>query len=78
MAMVTIRDLRNHGGEVVDRAAQGEAVIITRGGKPVAELRPVARPGLTAAALLVHWHRLPSIDPNDLREDIDAVVDNTL
>jgi len=53
-------------------------VIITRGGKPVAELRPVARPGLTAAALLVRWHRLPSIDPNDLREDIDAVVDNTL
>jgi prevent-host-death family protein len=76
--MVTIRDLRNHGGEVVDRASQGESVIITRGGKAVAELRPLPRPGLTAAALLVRWHRLPSIDPDELREDIDAVMDNLL
>ena len=78
MAIVTIRDLRNHGGEVVDRAAQGESVIITRGGKPVAELRSLARPGLTAAALLVRWHRLPRLDPEELREDVDAVMDNSL
>jgi prevent-host-death family protein len=75
---VTIRDLRNHGGEVVDRASQGESVIITRGGKPVAELRPLGRPALTAAALLARWHRLPPIDPDELREDVDAVVDNSL
>jgi antitoxin (DNA-binding transcriptional repressor) of toxin-antitoxin stability system len=53
-------------------------VIITRGGKAVAELRPLARPGLTAAALLVRWHRLPPIDPDELRDDIDSVVDNSL
>ncbi|HEY1988619.1 MAG TPA: type II toxin-antitoxin system prevent-host-death family antitoxin [Acidimicrobiales bacterium] len=76
--MVTIRDLRNHGGEVVDRASQGESVIITRGGKAVAELRPLARPGLTAAALLVRWHRLPPTDPGELREDIDSVIDSSL
>jgi prevent-host-death family protein len=75
---VTIRDLRNHGGEVVDRAAQGESVIITRGGTPVAELRPLTRPGLTAAALLARWHRLPPVDPNELRDDVDAVLDTSL
>ncbi len=30
MTTVTIRDLRNHGGEVVDRVAAGESVIVTR------------------------------------------------
>jgi prevent-host-death family protein len=38
VAEVSIRDLRNHGGEVVDRAARGEAITITRAGRPVALL----------------------------------------
>ena len=44
MADVSIRDLRNNGGEVVDRAARGEPITITRAGKRVAELRPLSRP----------------------------------
>ncbi len=40
MAEITIRELRNHGGEVVDRVAHGEQITVTRAGKPVAELRP--------------------------------------
>ena len=43
MADVSIRDLRNHGGDVVDRVARGERVTITRAGRAVAELRPLAR-----------------------------------
>jgi tRNA(fMet)-specific endonuclease VapC len=50
MAEITIRELRNHGGEVVDRVAQGEQIIVTRAGKPVAELRPLGRRPLTAAS----------------------------
>ena len=38
---VSIRELRNHGGDVVDRVAAGENLTVTRPGKPVAELRPV-------------------------------------
>jgi Antitoxin Phd_YefM, type II toxin-antitoxin system len=34
MAEVTIRELRNHGGDVVDRVARGEPVTITRAGQP--------------------------------------------
>ncbi|MHB1469709.1 MAG: type II toxin-antitoxin system Phd/YefM family antitoxin, partial [Solirubrobacteraceae bacterium] len=34
MSDVSIRDLRNHGGEVVDRAASGERITITRAGEP--------------------------------------------
>jgi prevent-host-death family protein len=74
----TIRDLRNHGGEVIDRVRAGERVTITRDGEPVAELRPLPRRGLTAAALVERFRTLPPVDPNRLRADIDAVVDQSL
>jgi prevent-host-death family protein len=75
MAEVSIRDLRNHGGEVVDRAARGEQITITRSGRAVAELRAVARGGLSAEALLSRWRRLPRVDPGAFREDVDALLD---
>lgn len=78
MAEVTIRELRNHGGEVVDRAARGEQITITRAGKPVAELRPAPRQPLTAEALLARWHRLPPVDYRALRADLDEVMDPAL
>ncbi len=75
MPDVSIRELRNHGGAVVDRVARGEQITITRGGKAVAQLRPVRRDPLPAEALLARWRRLPAIDPDGLRADIDAVLD---
>jgi antitoxin (DNA-binding transcriptional repressor) of toxin-antitoxin stability system len=77
MAKVSIRDLRNHGGEVVDRAARGEQITITRSGRAVAELRAV-RPPLSAEALLSRWHCLPAMDPATLRADIDQLLDQAL
>lgn len=74
MSSVTIRDLRNHGGEVVDRASRGEKIMITRAGTPVAELRAV-RPGLSAEVLLDRRRRLPEVDPGRLREEIDQLLD---
>ncbi len=32
MESVSVRELRNHGGEVLDRGARGEAVFVTRDG----------------------------------------------
>jgi prevent-host-death family protein len=78
MAQVTIRELRNHGGEVVDRVQAGEHVVITRSGKPVAELRPVEPPGLDARTLLARWRNLPPVDPERFRLDLDAVIDPEL
>lgn len=78
MEEVSIRDLRNHGGDVVDRVAQGRRVTITRSGKAVAELRPLTRQPLSAEILLQRWRRLPSVDPERLRADIDQVLDATL
>lgn len=77
MANVSIRDLRNHGGDVVDRAARGEQITITRSGRPVAELRAL-RPPLSAEALLSRWNRLPAVDPVALRADVDRLLDPSL
>lgn len=75
MADVTIRDLRNHGGDVVERAARGEQITITRAGKAVAELRAVPQAHLSAETLLDRRRRLPNVDPLVLRRDIDRLLD---
>jgi prevent-host-death family protein len=77
MASVTIRDLRNHGGEVVDRASRGEKITITRAGTPVAELQAL-RPSLSAEALIDRWRRLPAVDSGRLRADVDDLLDASL
>jgi antitoxin (DNA-binding transcriptional repressor) of toxin-antitoxin stability system len=78
MANVSIRDLRNHGGDVVDRAARGEQITITRSGKAVAELRAILPPALSAGALLQRWRGLPSVDPAVFRDDVDRLLDASL
>lgn len=75
MPEVTMRELRNHGGDVVDRVQRGERLVVTRSGRPVAELVPVQRPSVNARVLLERWRQLPPIDPDALRRDLDAVVD---
>lgn len=78
MSEVAIRDLRNHGGEILDRVEGGEAMTVTRDGRPIAELRPLARRPLQASLLLQRWRSLPAIDPVKLRTDIDDLLDPTL
>jgi prevent-host-death family protein len=78
MADVTIRELRNHGGEVIERVESGERLTVTRAGRAVAELRPIQAPGLGAAALLRRWRSTPPVDAQALRRDIDNALDSRL
>jgi len=78
MNLVTVRELRNHGGDVLTRVAEGEAVIITRDGAEVAELRPLRRRSVSASELIARRAALPAVDPVKLRADIDSVVDSSL
>ena len=75
---VNIRELRNHGGDVVERVVAGERLTVTRSGKPVAELRPVGRPAVKAEVLLQRWRQLPHLDADRLREDLDELLDPSL
>ena len=78
MTEVSVRDLRNHGGDVLDSVLRGERVTVTRAGKPVAELRPVAAAGTLATVVLDRWATIPVIDLVALRTDIDAALDPAL
>lgn len=75
---MTIRELRNHGGDVVDRVLRGEMLTVTRNGTPVAELRPVRPDPVPLDLLRARWRRLPAVDPGALRADLDALLDPAL
>jgi prevent-host-death family protein len=78
MESVSVRDLRNKGGEVLDRVERGERVIVTRDGHPVAELRPLPRRSARTAELVERRKPLPPVDDVALKRDIDAVLDPSL
>jgi prevent-host-death family protein len=78
MREVSIRELRNHGGDVLDLVIAGEELSITRDGRPVALLVPVQRPPLSAEVLLARWRRLRPVDPVRFRADVDATLDMSL
>ena len=73
-----MRDLRNRGGEVLDRVERGERVIVTRDGRAVAELRPLPRRSARTVELIARRKGRPRVDPDVLRRDIDTVIDPTL
>lgn len=75
MTDISIRELRNHGGDMVDRVQRGERLTITRSGKPVAELVALPRQPVPLSELRRRWSRLPEVDPEALRRDIDSVLD---
>ena len=78
MAEVSIRDLRNHGGEVIDRVETGEQITVTRSGKAVAELRRLQKVGPDPITLLERWRHIPIVDPHGFRADIDELIDPSL
>ena len=78
MELVSVRELRNHGGEVLDRVARGETVIVTRDGAEVAELWPRTRRSPSPAELIARRRHLPDVDPAELRRDIDSLLDASL
>lgn len=78
MDVVTVRDLRNHGGDVLTRVARGEALIVTRDGAQVAEIRPLRRASVSSADLIARRASLPVVDVDKFRADVDAVLDATV
>ena len=78
METVTVRELRNHGGEVLDRVARGESLVVTRDGAEVAELVPRRRPAKTTADLIAARRTLPRMNLGRLRADVDRILDASL
>jgi tRNA(fMet)-specific endonuclease VapC len=60
---VTVRELRNKGGEVLDRVARGESFVVTRDG-PVAEPSPLRRRSASPAELMTRRRGASSSRPS--------------
>jgi prevent-host-death family protein len=73
---LTQRELRNQSGEIMRALDRGERFVVTRRGVPVAELTPIGRRrSVSASELLAALATTPPIDADQLRADLDAVVD---
>lgn len=73
-----MRELRNQGGQILERVMRGEVLTVTRDGHPVAEMRPLPRKPVPSPTLLDRWRRLPAVDAAKLKSDIDAILDPSL
>lgn len=75
---MTVRDLRNNGGEVLDAVMRGEGMTVTRQGRAVAELRPLRRPGVRIETLEKVFKGCPSFDYSGLVDDMGEILDLSL
>lgn len=73
------RELRNASAKVLREVQAGQTIIVTRNGEPVAELRPIhSRRFAPRTAIAEAVTRAVRIDAARFRDDIDAVVDQSV
>lgn len=73
------RDLRLRSREIMDAVERGEAFIVTRDGRRIAELLPLrARRRVPAADFIAASASAPSIDDEAFRRDLDSVAEPDL
>ena len=75
MKHIDARDLPNSGSEALYRVEHGETLIVTRDGRPVAELGPLRRASASPAELIARRRHLPHVDAAGLRADLDAIIE---
>lgn len=75
---MSMRELRNNGAAILGRVNRGESLTITRDGAPVAELSPLRQVSPSVAELIARRKNLPRVDIQQMRCDIDKVMDPSL
>lgn len=81
MATIPQRELRNDNARVLAAVAAGESFVITRHGRPIAELRPIVegrRTFVPAAELAALFREGPAVDAAAFRADVDRFLDDRL
>jgi prevent-host-death family protein len=61
MTTVTLVEAKAHLSELIDKVEAGEAVVITRHGRPVANLSPVSRPKQPLPSLAAFRAKMPRL-----------------
>ncbi|MGH7882355.1 MAG: type II toxin-antitoxin system Phd/YefM family antitoxin [Candidatus Dormibacteraceae bacterium] len=72
---ITQRELRDHSGKIIEDLNGGQSFVVTRNGKPVAELKPFERPFTTRDEFLAAFANASQIDTESFWADVDAFVD---
>jgi prevent-host-death family protein len=79
MKTITQRELRNDSAAILREVQGGQALIVTRNGVPVAELRPIQRRRFVPRAPIAEAAaRAPRIDIGRFRADLDAFIDQAV
>jgi prevent-host-death family protein len=55
MSQHSVAEAKSHLSELIDRAVDGESVVITRHGSPVVELKPVREPARPVSHADLEW-----------------------
>ena len=58
MASYSVADAKNSLPRLIDKALEGEEVVITRHGKPVVELKPASKPAVSREEAIAAFARL--------------------
>lgn len=74
MGKHSVAEAKNKLSELIDRALEGEAVVITRHGRPVAELTPIPKAAKPIDAEAVDWLAERRVGRRKPREDAAATV----
>jgi antitoxin (DNA-binding transcriptional repressor) of toxin-antitoxin stability system len=75
---ISQRELRNDSGAIMRALDRGEVFVVTRNGIPVGELRPARRRFVNRDLLIETLRSAPAIDPERLRSDVDAALDQDI
>ncbi len=74
MSKHSVADAKNNLSALIDRALEGEGVVITRHGRPVVELKPVPSAAKPVTPEAVDWLTQRRVGRRMPREDAAATV----
>ena len=63
MATISVADAKAHLSELIDRAESGEQIVITRHGRPVAQLSAAVTPKKPIRSMAAFRARMPKLNP---------------
>ena len=76
---ITQRTLRNENADIMRRLEEGETFLITRNGKQIGILSPAKRSYFVETEALLHaFATAPDVSYAALREDLDAISDQSV
>jgi prevent-host-death family protein len=74
MSTHTVAEAKNQLSKLIDRALAGEAIVITRRGQPVIELRPIHPPPRPVSKAELDWLRARRTGRKRAKTDAGTLV----